>query len=116
MNGAQRVILGAWLAMVGLATVRALGQGKGLPQPSVFLASGVLFTLYFGAASIPQLGNLVAVFAVGTDVAAVALPYFKGGKSGPLDSLAGGLQKISGGTPASAAPAPGGGGSTLITP
>lgn len=95
MNGSQRVVFGAWLAMIALATARSLGGGRGLPQPGTYLASGVLFTLYLGAASF--LGPLVAVFAVGTDLAAVLLPYYQGGKVGPLDQIAAGLQKLSGG-------------------
>lgn len=94
MNGSQRVVLGAWLAMIGLALARSLGAGRGLPSPSTYLASGILFTAYFAAAGF--LGPLPAVFAVGTDVAAVALPYFRGGKTGPLDQLGAALSKLDG--------------------
>lgn len=112
MNGSQRVVFGAWLAMVGLAIARNVGASKGLPQPSTFLASGVLFTILYGAAGF--IGPLAAVFAVGTDVAAVALPYFKGGTTGPLDTIASALDKISGGT--NTAPASPGGGTGNLTP
>ena len=112
MNGPQRVVLGAWLAMIGLATARSLGAGKGLPSPGTFLASGILFTGYFAAAGI--LGPLPAVFAVGTDIAAVALPYFRGGKTGPLDQLGAALSRLDGSSSTSSsgsgttqAPAPG---------
>lgn len=94
MSGPQRVVLGAWLAMIGLATARSLGAGRGLPSPGTFLASGILFTGYFAAAGF--LGPLPAVLAVGTDVAAVALPYFRGGTTGPLDQLATALGKLDG--------------------
>lgn len=104
MNRPQQWVLGAWLTMIALTTVRSLNQTKGLPQPSQFLGSGVLFTIYFGAAAF--LGPLAAVLAVGTDVAALMLPYVKGGGTGPLDQLAAALDKISGGQPASSAPAP----------
>ena len=102
MNGSQRVVLGAWLVMVGLSVARSLGRSAGLPQPSVFLGSAVLFTVYFGAASF--LGPLPAALAVGTDVAALMLPYIRGGTTGPLDSIAAGLDKISGGSGAPATP------------
>lgn len=110
MSGPQRVVLGAWLAMIGLATARSLGRSQGLPQPSVFLASGVLFTMLYGAAAI--IGPLAAVFAVGTDVAALALPYFKGSTQGPLDSIAAGLGRLTG----DMQPAAPGGGSSSLAP
>lgn len=100
----QRVVLGAWLAMIGLTAARSFGAGKGWPAPSAFLASGVLFTMLYGAAGF--LGPLPAVFAVGVDVAAVALPYLRGGTSGPLDTIAASLAKLTGSEPAAA---PGGG-------
>lgn len=96
MSGPQRVVFGAWLAMIGLSIARSLGRGSGLPQPSVFLGSGVLFTLYFGAAAF--LGPLPAALAVGTDVATLMLPYIQGKTTGPLDSIAAGLDRISGGS------------------
>ena len=97
MNGPQRIVFGSWMAMVGLAVARSLGANRGLPQPSVFLGGGVLFTLYFGAAGF--LGPLPAVFAVGTTVAALMLPYIRGSTGGgPLDTIAAGLDKIAGGT------------------
>lgn len=118
MNGPQRIVLGAWLGMIALAAARSLGAGKGLPSPGTFLASGVLFTGYLVAASF--LGGLPAVLAVGTDVAAVALPYLKGGTTGPLDTIASALGKLDGSTGATASPAPGGaspgGGSGSLTP
>lgn len=112
MNGPQRVVFGAWLAMVALSAVRSFGRGGGLPQPSVFLGSGVLFSVYLGAASF--LGPLPAALAVGTDVAALMLPYIRGGTTGPLDQLAGMLDQISGGT--KTAPASPGGSSGNLTP
>jgi len=108
MSGPQRVVLGAWLAMIGLATARSLARSQGLPQPSTFLASGVLFTMLYGAAAV--VGPLAAVFAVGTDIAALALPYFKGGSTGPLDTLAAGLARLTGDTTQP------GGGSGSFTP
>ena len=128
MSSPQRIVLGAWLAMLGLATARTLSQGRGLPQPSVYLSTAVLFTMLFGAAGL--VGTLAAVFAVGVDVAAVTLPYFKGSSVGPLDQLAAALGSMSGQPPSAAhgqpsgpggrvAAAPGPGGSTpgtLIAP
>ena len=86
MSGPQRIVLGAWLAMIGLATAKSLTQKQGLPQPSVFLFSAILFSGYYVAASIAALGTLVAVFAVGTDVAIVAAPYLQG-RTAFLDQL-----------------------------
>ena len=104
---AQRVVLGAWLAMIGLATVRAIaGPSKGLPAPSVYLGSGVLFTMLYGAAGF--LGPLAAAIAVGVDVGAVAAPYLKG-QTGILDTAAGWLDGLAGAAaPTSSGPAPGG--------
>jgi hypothetical protein len=103
MSTPQRVVLGAWLAMIGLATVRALGSSKQLPQPSVYLGSGVLFTLLYGAAGV--LGPLAATVAVGVDVAALVAPYLRGQTSGPLDTLAGFLDRLApSGQPAQPAP------------
>ena len=90
----QRIVLAAWLGMVGLATARTLSQGRGLPQPGVFLASGVLFTMLYGGAAV--VGPLAAVFAVGVDIAALALPYFRGATTGPLDTIASALEQVSG--------------------
>jgi len=91
----QRVVLGAWLAMIGLATVRAVaGPNRGLPAPSVYLGSGVLFTMLYGASSF--LGPLAAALAVGVDVGAVVAPYLKG-QSGILDTAASWLDGIAGG-------------------
>jgi hypothetical protein len=112
VNGSQRVVLWAWLAMIGLATARSVGGGRGLPQPSVYLGSGVLFTLYLGAAGF--LGALPAVLAVGTDLTAVALPYLRGQATGPLDTIAAALERVSGAAPTQA-PAPAVPGSPRVT-
>lgn len=104
----QRVVLGAWIAMIGLATVRYVNKSKGLPPPSIYLGSAVLFTLLFGAASV--LGPLPAVIAVSADVGALLTPYLRGSDVGPLNQLASLLDSISG------APATSGGGSGSLTP
>jgi hypothetical protein len=103
VNPNQRIVFGAWLAMIGLATVRSLGGGKGLPQPSVYLGSGVLFTMLMGAASF--VGPLAATIAVGVDIAALVTPYIRGKTTGPLDQAAQALDKVAGGW--NPAPAPG---------
>jgi hypothetical protein len=91
----QRVVLGAWLTMIGLATVRSIAGGsKGLPSPSLYLGSGVLFTALYGAAGL--VGPLAAVLAVGIDVAALATPYMHG-KPGLFETAATWLDGISGG-------------------
>jgi hypothetical protein len=92
----QRIVLGAWIAMIGLATVRyAAGANKGFPPPSVYLASGILFTLLYGASSF--LGPLAATLAVGVDVGALLTPYLKG-QPGLPETVASWLDGIAGGT------------------
>jgi len=103
----QRVVLGAWLAMIVLATVRSIaGPQKGLPSPSVYLGGAVLFTALYGSAGF--LGPLAAVLAVGADVGAVAAPYLRG-QPGILDTAASWLDGLAGGAPQ----APGGGQGSL---
>lgn len=100
MNRGQRVVLGAWLAMIVLATVRHVSdptQG-GLPPPSSFVSSGVLYTMFFGAAGFAP--GLFGTLAVGTIVAAVLKPYVdaRGAipNSGPIFQIAGLLDQVSG--------------------
>jgi hypothetical protein len=106
MSGPQRVVLGAWLAFIGLTVAKSLSGGRGLPQPGVFLGSAALFTGYYVLSGIGPLGTLAATFAVGTDVAAVFLPYLpesyrtaiglpaKSG-AGVIETLTGNLAQIS---------------------
>jgi hypothetical protein len=94
----QRVVLGAWVALIALATVRGIGQSKGLPPPSVYLGGAVLMTMLYGAAGF--LGPLAAVTAVGVDVGVVMQPYLAGSSSAPINTLAGWLSRLS--PPASA--------------
>lgn len=101
MNGGQRVVLGAWLSMIVLATVRHVSdpaQGGGLPPPSGYLASGVLFTMFYGAAGFA--GTLFGTLAVGVVVAAIVKPYAdsRGAipNSGPIFQLSNLLDSISG--------------------
>lgn len=85
---ARRVVLGAWLGYVGLVTIRQLvdPQQRGLPPPRLYLASGVLFSMWYLAAG--PAPTLAATLAVGTDIAALLLPYVAGNGTGPLDKLA----------------------------
>lgn len=100
MNQGQRVVLGAWLAMIVLATVRHVSNPSqgGLPSPSSFIASGVLYTMFFGAAGFAP--GLFGTLAVGTIVAAVLKPYIdsKGAipNSGPIFQLANLLDSVGG--------------------
>jgi hypothetical protein len=98
----QRVVLGAWVTLIALATVRGISQSKGLPAPSVYLGGAVLMTMLYGAAGF--LGPLAAVTAVGVDVGVVMSPYLAGSSSAPLNTLAGWLSHLS-----PSAPAPGAG-------
>lgn len=89
----QAVVLGAWLAMIALATLRqATDPSKGgLPPPSTFLGSGVLFTMFYGGASFAP--SLFGVLSVGVVVAAVFKPYANAAagaaipQSGPIYQL-----------------------------
>lgn len=102
MNGGQRVVLGAWLAMIVLATVRHVSDPAvgGLPPPSNFIASGVLYTMFFGAAGFAP--GLFGTLAVGTIVAAALKPYVdsKGiiPNSGPIFQLTSLLDQFAGAT------------------
>ena len=89
----QAVVLGAWLAMIALASLRqATDPSKGgLPPPSTFLASGVLFTMFYGGAAFAP--PLFAVLSVGVVVAAIFKPYANAAagsaipQSGPIYQL-----------------------------
>ena len=101
MNGGQRVVLGAWLSMVVLATVRHVSdpsQGGGLPPPNAYIASGVLFTMFYGAAGFAS--TLFGTLAVGVVLASVVKPYAdsKGAipNSGPIFQLSNLLDSLSG--------------------
>lgn len=106
MNQGQRVVLGAWLAMIVLATVRHVSNPSqgGLPPPSSYLGSGILYSMFFGAAGFAP--GLFGTLAVGTIVAAVLKPYVdaKGAipSSGPIFQLSSLLDQVSG----AVAPAP----------
>lgn len=108
-GGAQRIVLGAWLAMIAVATIKRVTDPDPLkdhlPPPSVFLGISVLFTMLFGAAAVAP--GLAAAVAVGVDVGALLTPYIKAAASGgspastAASSLAGFLDRVSG---ANAAP------------
>ena len=96
MSTSQRVVLGAWLAMVALATVRGIRSAGNLPQPSVYIGSGVLFSILLAIAGVGPLGSLAATLAVGVDVGAVMAPYLQGRTTGPLNDIAGFLNGLAG--------------------
>jgi len=107
MNTSQRVVLGAWLALIGLQIVRRLTSNTpGLPPPSTFLGGGVYMTAMYTAAGF--LDGLPAAFAVGLPIAIVARPYL-GLEQGPsvLQTLGTWLDQLSG-QPASTISQPGG--------
>lgn len=96
----QPLVLGAWLSLIVLATIRqVLSQTPGLPSPSVYLGSSVLFTFFFvGAAFAP---DLFGVLAVGVVVAALLKPYVNASgatipDSGPIFQLSQFVDSISG--------------------
>lgn len=103
MSTGQRVVLGAWLAMIVLATVRHVSDpaaGGGLPPPNAYIASGVLFTMFYGGSTFAP--GLFGTLAVGVIVAAVLKPYVdaKGAipNSGPIFQLSNLLGSLSGQT------------------
>lgn len=98
MNG-QRVVLGAWLGMIALATLRSVSSpAGGLPQPSSFVGSGVLFTMFYAGAGFAP--SLFGVLAAGVVVAAVFRPYLDANgaipQSGPIFQLSNLVAGISG--------------------
>lgn len=96
-------VLGSWLAMLGLITVKQVSTHSGLPNPGAYLSSAVLFTLLFGLAGLSP--GLAAALAAGTVVGGAVSPYLKGKSTGVLDQAATWLDGVSG-TPAAPPPAP----------
>jgi hypothetical protein len=101
MSTPQRVVLGAWLSMIVLATVRHVSDpssGGGLPRPPAYISSGILFTMFYGGASFAP--GLFATLSVGVVLAAIVKPYAdaKGAvpNSGPIFQLAKLVDSISG--------------------
>jgi hypothetical protein len=95
---ARKVVLGAWLAMIGLATIRRVTNPNtpGLPSPSVYLASGVVFSMLYGLSAVVP--GLAAALAVGTDVGALMAPYLTGKiQAAPITTLNAWLSQLSGG-------------------
>lgn len=109
MNRGQRVVLGSWLALIVLATVRHVSDPattNTLPPPNAYIGSGVLFTMFYGGSSFAP--GLFGTLAVGVIVAGILKPYVdaKGAipNSGPIFQLSNLIGSISGQTK----PAPGG--------
>lgn len=103
-TAAQRVILGAWLGMIALATIRRVTAptSPGLPVPATFLGISVLFTMLFGVASAAP--GFAAAIAVGVDVGALLSPYAKNNpRLSPLATLAGYLDALAGADTSAAA-------------
>lgn len=103
---ARRIVITAWLGYAGLVTIKQLldPNQRGLPPPRMFLASGVLFSMYYLAAG--PLKTFPAVLAVGTDIAVLLNPYIKGSNSGVIQSLTGAIDTIAGQAPAPSSPSP----------
>jgi len=101
MSSGQRLVLGAWLSMIVLATVRHVSDpssGGGLPPPSGYVASGVLFTMFYGAAGFAP--SLFGTLAIGVVIAAIVKPYADSRgivpNSGPIFQVARLLDSIAG--------------------
>jgi hypothetical protein len=110
----QPLVLGSWLALLGLATVRqVLSPTGGLPSPSIYLGASVLFTGFFVAAAFAP--DLFGVLSVGVVVAAVFKPYVNASgtalpNTGPIYDLSKFLDTLSGTTtPTTSATTPPGG-------
>ena len=97
-DAARGWVLGSWLAVVALSTVKQVSAKPGLPQPGAYLGSAVLFTLFFGLAGFAP--SLTAALAAGTVVGVAVSPYLRGKTTGVLDQAATWLDSVSG------APAP----------
>jgi len=99
--GGRAWVIGSWLTVLALITVREVSSQKGLPRPGSYLGASVLMTMLFGLAGLaPSLG---AALAAGTVVGVAAAPYIAGRTTGPLDQAASWLASISGGQPSPAA-------------
>lgn len=97
MNVGQRWVLGSWITMLGIVTVRQVNQEKGLPQPGSYLGAAVVYTMLYGLAGLTP--GLAAVLAVGTALAAVAAPYFRNQpQTGVVATLTSWLDQINGST------------------
>ena len=97
-------VLGGWVAMIGLVTLRQVSTAPGLPQPGAYLGSGIVYTmLYVLAFAAPQLAGTLAIATV---LGGLAAPYLKG-QPGLLDQASTWLSNISGGTPQQAPGTPG---------
>lgn len=113
MSQGQRVVLGAWLAMIVLATVRHVSDPSTtntLPPANNYIASGVLFTMFYGGSSFAP--SLFGALSIGVVLAAVVKPYAtsRGAipQSGPIFQLANLLDSLSGTKTTAAGAAPGG--------
>lgn len=101
MSTGQRVVLGAWLSMIVLATVRHVSDpkgGGGLPPPAAYVSSGILFTMFYGGSSFAP--GLFGALSIGVVVAALVKPYVSAKgvvpNSGPIFQLARLVDSISG--------------------
>jgi hypothetical protein len=102
--GGQPLVLGSWFAIILLATVRQVtSPTPGLPSPSVYVGSSVLFTMFYAGASFPGLAPLFGVLSVGVVLAALMKPYINStgatiANSGPIYQLSTLLDSMSGTT------------------
>ena len=89
--------------MIGLASIRqATDPSKGgLPPPSTFLASGVLFTLFYGGAAFAP--GLFGTLAIGVVISAIVKPYLDAQgaipQSGPIFQLSNLINGVANTTP-----------------
>ena len=98
---AKRIVLAAWAGYAAMVTIKQIinPAERGLPPPRMYLASGVLFSMFFLAAG--PLKTLPAVLAIGVDVAVLFNPYVKGSTDNSLvQQLAGFVDTIAGAQPA----------------
>ena len=96
-QAARSWVLGSWLVMLGLVTVKQVSAKPGLPNPGAYLSSAVVFTLLFGLAGLAP--SLAAALAAGTVVGGAVAPYLKGRTTGILDQAATYLGTLSGSNP-----------------
>jgi hypothetical protein len=82
-GSSEGLVLGSWLAMIVLATVRQVASSTpGLPSPAVYVGSGVLFSLFYLGAKVTPQSRLFGVLAVGAVVTALVKPYLHRDASG----------------------------------
>lgn len=89
VTDARRLVLLAWLGLVGIVVAREVQSGYVPPRPGVFVPGALAYTVLGGLteASPPLALVLAGMF----DIAAVLTPFLKDPKTSPLAMIFGWL-------------------------